>query len=106
MRPPPIERFKRFTDVGSEDCWLWRGTIDGNGYGRFFVSGRPVRAHRWAYEYWCGRIPRRLEIDHLCRVRHCVNPWHLEAVTHPENVRRGLAGSLLKIILDTTQRSE
>jgi hypothetical protein len=51
-------------------------------------------AHRVAYEHWCAPIGSGREIDHLCRNRACVNPNHLEAVSHRENVRRGLRGAL------------
>jgi hypothetical protein len=63
------------------------------GYGAFMVGGRNVRVHRWAYETLVGPIPDGLVIDHLCRVRNCVNPDHLEPVTHRENIRRGEAGA-------------
>jgi hypothetical protein len=66
-------------------CWLWQGTTNKDGYGVYRNAG----AHRWAYEHFIGPIPEGLEIDHLCRVRNCVNPEHMEPVTHVENVRRG-----------------
>lgn len=75
-------------------CWLWiGGRRGGSGYGSFFVEkidGRPVSdlAHRWAYTHFVGPIPDGLELDHICRVPACVNPAHLEAVTHSENMRR------------------
>lgn len=70
-------------------CWLWtRGMA--KGYGHFSVIGQPhIGAHVWAYRTMVGPIPNGLEIDHLCRVRHCVNPTHLEPVTKRENVLRG-----------------
>lgn len=74
----------------SDGCRLWTGPLTRDGYGRFQVDGRLVLAHRWAYEHWVGPIPEGLEIDHLCRVRNCVWPEHLEPVTHLENVRRGV----------------
>lgn len=68
-------------------CWHWTGATS-NGYGRVRVDvDRP--AHRFAYELLVGPIPDGLVIDHLCRVRHCVNPAHLEAVTNAENILRG-----------------
>ena len=68
----------------SGDCWVWTAFRMPNGYGQFDKQ----YAHRWAYEHLRGEIPEGLELDHLCRVRHCVNPWHLEPVTHAENHRR------------------
>jgi hypothetical protein len=68
-------------------CWLWLSTCS-DGYGQIRKDGKYVQAHRVAYELIRGPIPIGLELDHLCRVRCCVNPFHLEAVTHPENLRR------------------
>ena len=72
-------------------CWLWTASTDLNGYGRLFMrKGQgPRLAHRLAYTFVIGPIPTELELDHLCRVPRCVNPNHLEPVTHLENVRRG-----------------
>lgn len=70
-------------------CWLWTGGLSAAGYGRIRVDGTLHYTHRFVYEHEVGPIPAGLEIDHLCRVRSCCNPEHLEAVTHGENVRRG-----------------
>lgn len=88
-RTPPEERFWKFVQVG--DCWLWIGSLNASGYGQFNPGGRgrPVRAHRWAWEHLVGPIPEGLHIDHLCRNPPCVNPDHLEPVTPAENTRRG-----------------
>lgn len=75
-------------------CWLWRAARDRDGYGAFRIGHRTVRAHRWAYEQLVGPIPEGLEPDHLCRNHACVNPDHLEPVTHKENLRRGIRGVL------------
>lgn len=71
-------------------CWLWGGVLGGEGYGYFWRRGRKVIAHRVSHERFIGPIPRGLAVDHKCRVRCCVNPLHLEAVSDKENVRRAL----------------
>lgn len=93
----PLERFMTRVDKdGPNGCWLWTGYIDNVGYGRFAVRHAvPVGAHRWLYEQTFGPVPKPLVLDHLCRVRHCVNPVHLEPVTNKENVLRGV---LLEVI--------
>lgn len=78
--------------IGSpDDCWVWSGRLNEKGYGRCSRGpGRTFsdRAHRRMYEMAFGPVPEGLEVDHLCHVRSCCNPWHLEAVTHEENLRR------------------
>jgi hypothetical protein len=88
-----LERFLTFVSPEpNSGCWLWLGQT-GEGYGRMQrPAGLSYMAHRIAYEEMRGPIPEGLEIDHLCRVRCCVNPDHLEAVTKSENIRRGVAG--------------
>jgi hypothetical protein len=68
-------------------CWLWQGTRHG-GYGYIQYKGRRQLVHRASYKVHVGPIPNGLEIDHLCGVRRCLNPEHLEPVTHAENQRR------------------
>ena len=71
-------------------CWVWIAYIAPDGYGRFMLRhGKPVLAHRFAYEMLLGEIPTGLDLDHLCRNRGCPNPYHTEPVTRLENVRRG-----------------
>lgn len=76
-------------------CWLWTAAVNKEtGYGAFgATAGKVVLAHRWSYEAHVGRIPPGLVIDHLCRVRCCVRPDHLEAVTELANIRRGDSAS-------------
>lgn len=72
-------------------CWIWTKPND-QGYGLIGSGGRTVRAHRFAYEHFIGPIPEGLELDHLCRRPSCVNPLHVEPVTHHENMLRGKRG--------------
>lgn len=82
-------------------CWFWRGPVSqGRGYGLFGfkLSDRTIKrvlAHRFAYELCVGVIPDGMTLDHLCRVRHCVNPDHLEPVSLRENVMRGTSTSAI-----------
>lgn len=76
-----------------DGCWFYKGRKDDKGYGAVTVyPNMERRAHRVVYEALVGPIPEGLSIDHLCRNRGCVNPEHLEPVTHLENVRRGYWG--------------
>jgi hypothetical protein len=86
------ERFWEYVEKTSS-CWLWTGAKS-HGYGNFYVSNgdgtsRQVQAHRWAYEHSIGPVPRGLVLDHLCRVRHCVRPQHLQPVRQQVNILRG-----------------
>ncbi len=91
MRPSTADKFwgnVEFTDT----CWLWQGwTNRESGYGNFWLTGvGHVYVHVYSYEFCVGDIPEGYEIDHSCRTHNCVCPDHLEAVTHGENVRRGV----------------
>ena len=87
-------RFRTFVYVNeTTGCHEWTGTIDSKGYGGFKHQGKKVLAHRWAYLYEVGPIARGLHLDHLCRVRKCVNTKHLEPVTCRINILRGLAAA-------------
>jgi hypothetical protein len=70
-------------------CWVWQWSLKGDGYGQAVGPNGPGKAHRIVYERLRGPIPAGLELDHLCRNPLCVNPDHLEPVTHQENLRRG-----------------
>lgn len=85
-RMPIEERLSRY-DEDEYGCWRWNGPINHHGYGRMSQK----LAHRVAYEHWVAPIPEGMQIDHLCRVRSCINPAHMEVVTPKENTHRGLA---------------
>lgn len=90
------ERFESKVSRTETGCWEWTGARSPQGYGMINVKrndGRwiPTTAHRVAYELHVAAIPPGLELDHLCRNRGCVNPEHLEAVTHRVNDLRGTA---------------
>lgn len=86
------------TTVDANGCWLWHDGARPGEYGRVNLGpvGRKTTttAHRVSYELFREPIPVGLVLDHLCRVKACVNPWHLEPVTNTENVLRGLHGDL------------
>ncbi len=87
------ERFSQYViPVTESGCWLWTGGLVRHGYGAFHLQkNRKVHAHRFAYQLWKGPLDRTMDVDHLCKVKCCVNPDHLEMVTHRENVLRGNA---------------
>lgn len=76
-------------------CWTWKAATTGgsNAYGTIYLNGRNRLAHRVMYELHFGEIPDSKEIDHLCRNKMCVNPDHLEPVTHRENMLRANVGA-------------
>jgi hypothetical protein len=94
MKEPKYSATAFFSNVRISDdveCWLWQGRLGtGTGYGQFWTGEKQVGAHRWAYEFCVGAIPSGLDLDHLCRIRACVNPSHLEPVTRRENLLRGV----------------
>ena len=81
----------------TETCWLWQGYRNDRGYGRI---GSKI-AHRIIYELLVGPIPVGLTLDHLCRVRHCVNPAHLEPVDNKTNILRGVSFSAINAKKET-----
>ncbi len=87
---PLLERWLKFIRPVESGCWLWTGYISSNGYGKMTIGKTRPNAHIVGYKLYRGPVPDDLELDHLCRVRACVNPDHLEAVTHRENVLRGI----------------
>lgn len=86
-----IQRFMSKV-IQSRNCWEWTGAKNWVGYGQFRFNKKFGLAHRFSYELFKEEIPDNLEIDHLCRNRLCVNPDHLEAVTHKINMNRGNGG--------------
>lgn len=82
------DRIRRRCVVTPTGCWCWTGGHYGNGYAAVYDprTRRNGLGHRLAFEAFIGPIPDGLEIDHLCRVRDCLNPAHLRAVTHRVNV--------------------
>jgi len=90
-RPPPTpdERFwSKVERRGADECWPWLGAKKATGHGVFRFNGKTVRAYRYSYELLVGPIPHGLQIDHLCENPPCVNPAHLEPVTHHVNLER------------------
>jgi hypothetical protein len=84
-------KMAKFTERNAgTGCLEWTGTRTPDGYGLVKDGGQQGTAHRWVYEHEVGPISESHEIDHLCRVRHCVEPTHLEPVLPAENHRRGL----------------
>lgn len=79
---------KKEPGILSTPCWVWKKNLR-LGYGRVLWKGKLETVHRLAYKEWVGEIKYGLDLDHLCRNRACLNPNHLEPVTHKENVNRG-----------------
>lgn len=92
MSGPALDaRFWAKVDKTDAGCWLWTGALNSRGYGCVGRDGRRFLTHRYAYEALVGTIPEGLTIDHLCGVKACCNPEHLEPVSGAENTRRARA---------------
>ena len=106
MRTKDVDYIFERIEESEIGCWLWTGTINNEGYGaatsKDAETGRVTHtAHRIAYELLNSPIPAGKELDHLCRVRRCVNPTHLEPVTHRENMMRSPIAASAKNALKT-----
>lgn len=98
MNIKPFLFWRKVAVVGNVcECWEWLASKKVDGYGRCGIGdGKLGYAHRVSYELTIGPIGVGLQLDHLCRNRSCVNPWHLEPVTQQENTRRGEAGKNMR----------
>lgn len=97
-----LQKWCGLIEVSPDGCWLWRGYL-ARGYAHFRLNGVSERAGRWAYQQLVRPLAKDEYLDHTCHTysdnecpvpcihRTCVNPDHLEPVTHQENVRRGYA---------------
>lgn len=83
-----IRGLQHYTPGDPAECWIWRGYIAPHGYGQMSTNTGKVWAHRAVYEDHIGPIAPGMQIDHLCGNKACVNPHHMEQVTHAENQRR------------------
>jgi hypothetical protein len=95
--PWKVRVFSKIAMPDANGCMRWMGAVDQGGYGMISAGPRAddvrsLRAHRAVYEMLVGEIPEGLVLDHLCRVRDCVNPDHLDPVTQRENAARGVGG--------------
>lgn len=70
-------------------CWLWPYSLNKDGYGQITINKKYHSAHKFFYELVKGKVPCGCELDHLCKNKNCVNPEHLEPVSHAINCRRG-----------------
>lgn len=85
--PVPMDPMTRYKE-DANGCWIWAGAVHKSGYGQIKWKGKSTVAHRVTYEIVNGLIPKNMVIDHLCNVKLCINPKHLEAVSYSKNTQR------------------
>jgi hypothetical protein len=88
----PIQwfRFSNFFTAGHGDggCWLWDGSVNARGYGRFAITHTERRyAHRVMFTLLRKSIPFGMELHHTCGKENCINPYHMDTVDFDENIR-------------------
>lgn len=84
-----LQKFITCTTINPfTECILWQRACDTKGYGLIAIKLKLYKAHRIFYQLFIGEIPKGLQLDHLCEVKNCVNPFHLEIVTNQENTQR------------------
>lgn len=82
------QRFLAKVNKIPNGCWEWTGSLTNKLYGQFYYSGKNGRAQRYSYEFYVGKIPEGLTIDHQCNNTKCVNPAHLKAMSMRDNILR------------------
>lgn len=93
----------RISPCPNTGCWFWTGAERGGGYGTASLENRARPAHWLVYAALRGPVPKDHELDHLCRVRPCCNPDHLEPVTHKENMRRSPVAGIARATQQSTK---
>ncbi|GAP46906.1 HNH endonuclease signature motif containing protein [Streptomyces azureus] len=88
LTQPELDRLWPRVTQSESGCWIWTGRRFKAGYGAFDLNQKAMYAHRIMYMIFIGEIPQGAHLDHLCRVRECCNPQHLQAVTCHENIMR------------------
>ena len=85
--------FNKLTYAEDSTCWLWNGTKDWNGYGKIRFNNKMQYVHRVAFQLFKGPLAKGLVVDHICNIKSCVNPIHLQLITQTANVLRSNAFS-------------
>jgi len=100
-KTPSMRFYERVEMIPEAGCWIWLGSYSGSGYGAFSLTIGPYKslteAHRASYWMFKGPIPKGMHIDHLCKVKQCVNPYHLDCVTPRENIMRSCSPSAINV---------